>query len=91
VTTYEHGKQPDGAPVTYTLDQLGFVRRVIVDGENDAVLTEAMEHPMVADRICRAFHLAKLAEEAASTVESFGTDAGGFRTDWLRRYREAVR
>jgi len=89
VTTYEHGKQPDGAPVTW--QRVGCSVHGTVYELNDTVHWSMFSSEESADEACRAFHLAKLAEEAASTVESFGTDAGGFRTDWLRRYREAVR
>ena len=89
MTTYEHGKQPDGAPVTW--QRVGCSVHGTVYELNDTVHWSMFSSEESADEACRAFHLAKLAEEAASTVESFGTDAGGFRTDWLRRYREAVR
>ena len=89
MTTYQHGQQPDGAPVTW--QRVGCSVHGTVYELNDTVHWSMFSSEESADEACRAFHLAKLAEEAASTVESFGTDAGGFRTDWLRRYREAVR
>lgn len=88
MTTYEHGKQPDGAPVTYTLDKHGFIRTFTVDGADDPVMASAIESPRLADRICRAFHLAQLAEEADAMLRISPLTPPG-TTDWLRRYREA--
>ncbi len=88
MTTYEQGHAPKDAPVAWQVsrDKRGEYHWHLSDG-SAFVCTAYSED--AANRTARAFHLAKLAEEAASTVEAFGTDSGGFRSDWLRRYREA--
>jgi hypothetical protein len=80
--TYEHGKAPADAPVTYVVDGLGFVLRI--ETTNGAIITRGVERRDEADSICRAFHLAKLAEEAKSIIET-----GDYSPDWLCRFRAA--
>ena len=92
MTTYEQGRAPEGAPVTWFLlphsTAMACIR--LPDGSSiDA-------HRLQADAACRAFHVAKLAEEAAAmSAESVQGVAWINPTtafaDWLRRYREAVR
>jgi len=101
VTTYEHGKQPDGAPVTW--QRVGCSVHGTVYELNDTVHWSMFSSEESADEACRAFHLAKLAEEASKIgdkasdmhdsscfVESCNHLEKSF-ADWLRRYREAVR
>lgn len=105
MTTYQHGQQPDGAPVTWTKSETAyFVRDEITFGGKVLLLlaTENHEQPEI-EMLCRAFHLAKLAEEAAKIGEKASDmhDASCFVEpcnhleksfdNWLRRYREAVR
>ena len=100
MTTYEHGKHPDGAPVTWHIDYMGqwivvTHHEFIVDGKPH---TETLGHhrralgimgcERFAEHRCRAFHLAKLAEEAAGVIAgAHATTVGAI--DWLRRYRAA--
>lgn len=100
MTTYQHGQQPDGAPVTWrhVTDTAGPIKI----SEGSYAITYAW-HPKDADAIARAFHLAKLAEDASKIGEKAGDmhDSSCFVepcnhleksfADWLRRYREAVR
>ncbi len=84
MTTYQRGKHPEDAPAFWEYnDALG--RSAAIYAPDKLIVVVAWRE---ADPVCRAFHLAQLAEQAASTVEAFGTDSGGFRTDWLRRFRE---
>jgi len=69
VTTFEHGKAPAWACATYTLDEFGFIYTFTVNGDDDQVMASAIEHPMVADRVCRALSLAKLAEDWAADLD----------------------
>lgn len=82
--TYEHGKAPADAPVTWD-NVVHEGCEIVLDA--DRILRGL--HASDADTICRWAHLAALADEAAPVVEAFGTDAGGFRGYWLRRYDAA--
>ena len=90
MTTYEHGRAPADAPVTWREGPDHDIVIQLGDGsyENDHTVSINYE-PDYADTICQWAHLAALADEAAPVVEAFGTDAGGFRGYWLRRYRAA--
>lgn len=70
MTTFENGKAPAWACATYTVDRIGFVHTITVNGSDDAVLASAIESPRLADRLCRALSLAKLAEDYAKAVDS---------------------
>lgn len=101
MTTYEQGRAPEGAPVTWRERTPGndFIIEFDVVGSTRGFA--ATFHTMgnaseVAEAICLAFHVAKLAEEvAAMSAESVQGVAWINPTtafaDWLRRYREAVR
>mgnify|MGYP003443258933 CR=1 FL=1 len=69
-TTFEHGKAPAWACATYTLDEFGFIYTFTVNGDDDQVMASAIEHPMVADRVCRALSLAKLAEDWTAATKN---------------------
>lgn len=94
MTTYEHGKAPADAPVTWNTrsPNSDYIIEFNLSGTTcgfAATFHTTGKVSNVADAVCRAFHLAALADEAAPVVEAFGTDAGGFRGYWLRRYRAA--
>jgi len=86
VTTYEQGRAPEGAPVTW--------RNVVHEGceivlDSGAILREL--HASDADAICRAFHLASLAEEyAAAGDESDKTASPGYSVFATIRWRRAA-
>lgn len=64
--TYERGKAPDGAPVTWTPS--GLMAALNVSGK---VTVNTYCVPIaLAELICRAFHLAQLAKEARSIWDS---------------------
>ena len=86
MVTYEHGRAPADAPVKYTLDRIGFVNAIRF--RDETLLTTAIEKHGEADAICRAFHLAALADEAATMLGGAPLTPPG-TTDWLRRYRAA--
>lgn len=89
MTTYEQGRAPEGAPVTWCgNDAKG--RDAAIYGATEPPIIVARQH---ANAICKAFHVAKLAEEAAAIVETaqFKIDKIAPAADWLRRYREATR
>lgn len=65
MTTYEQGRAPEGAPVTW--------RNVVHEGceivlDSGAILREL--HASDADAICRAFHFAKLAEDYVRAADA---------------------
>lgn len=70
MTTFEHGKAPAWACATYTVDRHGFIRTITVNGADDQVLASAIEEPPLANRICRALSIAKLAEDYTKAVDS---------------------
>ena len=82
--TYEHGKADADAPVTWSVGHGHYSGKaeMWIDGRHVAVDRWTAEH------VCRAFHLAKLAEEAAGVIaNAHATTVGAI--DWLRRYRAA--
>jgi hypothetical protein len=87
--TYQHGKAPADAPVTWDIDcGLHIIGNgICVDLDNGSATCDD------ADAICRAFHLAKLAEDAAPCVQRAADDEDFERAqpaaDWLRRFRAA--
>ncbi len=87
--TYEHGKADADAPVTWSVGHGHYSGKaeMWIDGRHVAVDRWTAEH------VCRAFHLAKLAEEAAGFVDLIGfasaEDHHDAAQDWLRRYRAA--
>lgn len=103
MTTYQHGQQPDGAPVTWERTETRSI--VQLNGMPSGLRPFLSE--IDADAIARAFHVAKLVEEAESVIDGQSTlltayrlgtrpsekaiDKASKRSDWLRRYREAVR
>ena len=89
MTTYQHGQQPDGAPVTWRKDHEWPSCMAAIQYDDDGMIRPAKVSQELAEIICRAFHLAKLAEEAAAMLESAPLTPHG-TTDWLRRYREIV-
>lgn len=90
MTTYERGKEPHGAPVTWRANHAEPFSVTLPNG--DCVSCAYADD---ANAICRAFHLAKLAEEAAAifnpNVFMSRGDIDSKCDDWLRRYREATR
>ena len=76
MTTFEHGKSPAWACATYTVDNHGFIRTITVNGADDQVLASAIESPRLADRLCRALSLAKLAEDWAAADSRFRHTVG---------------
>ena len=90
MVTYESGKAPADAPVTWRRvtdpDFANYIVFAVTLAEgNECEVSDDNQ----AEAICQWAHLAALADEAAPVVEAFGTDAGGFRGYWLRRYRAA--
>lgn len=98
MTTYEHGRAPADAPVTWREGPDHDIVIQLGDGsyENDHTVSINYE-PDYADTICQWAHLAALADEAAEGVnEAMIFAAGGEDAvreckakDWLRRYRAA--
>lgn len=83
--SYERGKAPSDAPIVWDrLERPSWV--ATLKWPSGAWTFHDLSD---ADTICRAFHLAALAREAEPTVRMFGSDASGFRKDWLRRYDAA--
>lgn len=93
--TYKHGKADADAPVTWTNAFGSFqCKDTATNGGEVFIIVNDEDHDASEmDDICRAFHLAKLAEEAAKFVDMIGcnTDDGSYHAaqDWLRRYRAA--
>lgn len=92
MTTYEQGRAPDGAPVTW--------RRLEHDshGEPHWFLETATEviakvsAPCDLDAICRAFHLAKLAEDYAKAKSAMDASATAADIESVRAaYYDAAR
>ena len=82
--TYEHGRADADAPVTWQ-HLPGHEGFAMVSVSFAYVLSMRVD---TAEYICRAFHLAKLAEEAAGVIaNAHATTVGAI--DWLRRYRAA--
>ncbi len=77
--SYEHGKAPPDAPVTWW-PVVHSTATALVGGDGWSFDV----HKRHADSICRAFHLAKLAEEAEAIIET-----GDYSPDWLCRFRAA--
>ena len=87
--TYERGKQPNDAPVAW--ERFGGEFHIVSNDFDPHVLLfiSAMNNPSAQlDTVCRAFHLAKLAEEAANVIANAHAMTVG-AIDWLRRYRAA--
>lgn len=86
MTTYEHGRAPADAPVTWERYEGGrFV--AVFRVSNRAEMATAVTL-VAAESICRAFHLAALVDEAAGMLGGAPLTPPG-TTDWLRRYRAA--
>ena len=94
---YEQGKAPEGAPVTWCerdpgsdfiieFDQAGTTRGFAATFHTQANASS------VADAICRAFHLAALAEEARGSMDrgysALQWDSSTLE-DWCRRFDAA--
>jgi hypothetical protein len=91
--TYQHGEAPADAPVTWQENSEAFD----IGGHEGSpvwVFLDKNTHVVSdADSICRAFHLAKLAKDAAPCVQRAADDEDFERAqpaaDWLRRFRAA--
>ena len=82
MTTYEHGRAPADAPVTWQRTTTPGIARVMMpSGINPYIFISD------AEIICQWAHLAALADEAATKDNEIGLPACG--SDWLRRYRAA--
>jgi len=74
MTSYEQGSESPGVPVVYRLVQgegrWNITSKVDVMGDFvDLDLSTEMHKSREIDAICRAFHLAKLAEDYANATE----------------------
>lgn len=89
MTTYEHGRAPADAPVTWREGPDHDIVIQLGDGsyENDHTVSINYE-PDYADTICQWAHLAALADEVAGMLGGAPLTPPG-TTDWLRRYRAA--
>ncbi len=84
MTTYEHGKAPADAPVTWW-PVVHSTATALVGGDGWSFDV----HKRHADSICRTFHLAKLAEEAKAYMDRLAGHRDPFPANWLRRFRAA--
>lgn len=76
MTTYQHGQQPDGAPVTWRTSQSGLA--YIVSGKTVELYMDCDSHDDgEMEDICRAFHVAKLAEEARGCLDQLKASHNG--------------
>ena len=95
MTTYEHGRAPADAPVTWK--NVGCPVHGTVYELNDTVHWSILSSEESANQACQWAHLAALADEVAEGVnEAMIFAAGGEdkvreckAKDWLRRYRAA--
>ena len=83
--TYEQMKAPSDAPVTWR--NVGCSVHGTVYELNNTVHWSMFSSEESANEACRAFHLAKLAEEMGAWLFDTGKEA--WCADWLRRYRAA--
>ena len=74
MTTFEHGKAPAWATKTWTMDDDGCCIIQLGDGsfEDDYVI--ALDDSHLADHLCRALSLAKLAEDWAAATRRVNAD-----------------
>ena len=92
MTTYEHGRAPADAPVTWRRlennDRQGFGQWFL---ETETAVVAKVSPPCDLDAICRAFHLAALVDEAKDLfIPSWSEGSLHYEAkDWLRRYRAA--
>ena len=84
-TTFEHGKADADAPVTWQQDRYHFTVKS-ADGFVFFELRTEDHEEWEIQALCRAFHLAKLAEESAGMLDELAAHTA---SDWLRRYRAA--
>ncbi len=89
MTTYEHGRAPADAPVTWREGPDHDIVIQLGDGsyENDHTVSINYE-PDYADTICQWAHLAALVDEVSGMLGGAPLTPPG-TTDWLRRYRAA--
>lgn len=91
MVTYESGKAPADAPVTWRRlennDRQGFGQWFL---ETETAVVAKVSPPCELDAICRAFHLAALVDEVAGMLGGAPLTPPG-TTDWLRRYRATKR
>ena len=87
MTTYEHGRAPADAPVTWdkSCDKRGEYQWNLSDGSAFVCVAYSAE---AAERACQWAHLAALADEVAGMLGGAPLTPPG-TTDWLRRYRAA--
>ncbi len=90
MVTYESGKAPADAPVTWRKDSHSyFARDVLTFGGRICLVMDADNHRAEeVEETCRAFHLAALVDEVAGMLGGAPLTPPG-TTDWLRRYRAA--
>lgn len=92
MTTYEHGRAPADAPVTWRQGPDHDIVIQLGDGsyENDHTVSINYE-PDYADTICQWAHLAALVDEAKDLfIPSWSEGSLHYEAkEWLRRYRAA--
>ena len=67
--TYEQGRAPEGAPVTWKVGYNSVCRVFGIHGEGPDGYQSIAYNLRSAESICRAFHLAKLAEDYARACD----------------------
>lgn len=91
MTTYEQGRAPEGAPVTWRSgDRL--IRFTTPENRDTFYLNKSMHDSDDAERICRAFHVAKLAEDYAKAKAAMDAAATAAEMESVRAaYYDAAR
>lgn len=91
MTTYESGKAPADAPVTWRRHEDSRSIYVVTLGRDAADEPSEIDvyDEGYADAICQWAHLAKLAGEAEPYMDRLAGHRDPFPADWLRRFRAA--
>ena len=94
MTTYERGKEPQGAPVVYHVDSYNYVIRDVVTCGARITLTLDKDHHEISEieDTCRAFHANDLARNYAQAKHALDAAATSADMESVRAaYYDAAR